>query len=585
MLRTKIVCTIGPASRSAEMLSKMIASGMNVARLNFSHGDRDYHGENIIRIREASERVGKPVAILMDLQGPKLRVGQMEGDGVPLKENEEVILTTRPVVGHPGEIPVQFDGLPQIVEPGDRILIDDGLMELTVLKSSDTDIKCKVITGGLLQSNKGMNLPRAHTSIPAITEKDKEDLRFALEHQADWIALSFVRNADEVLELKELIREQCTFGRPVPVIAKIEKPEAVQNIDAIIAAADGIMVARGDLGVETSPEEVPLMQKLIIKKCNQAGVPVITATQMLESMVRNPRPTRAEASDVANAILDGSDAIMLSEETAIGKHPLEALRTMVRIAQRTETEMERIGHTSASPRPNAPNVAEAVGHATCEIAQDLDAAAIITPTVSGYTARMIAKYRPQTVIIAVTPSPMVQRQLCLYWGIYPLLAQRTANTDAMIAGAINAAKERSFVKPGDLVVVTAGAAGSPPGTTNLIKVQIIERVLLKGTGIGNHAVQGKVRLISDALPPVSDIDTSDILVVQRTTREFIPLAKRAAGLVVVEGGMSSHAALMALELGLVAIIGAQNALSVLKEDQAVTLDPVHGAVYEGRVEM
>ena len=394
-----------------------------------------------------------------------------------------------------------------------------------------------------------------------------------------------MRNADEVLELKELIREQCTFGRPVPVIAKIEKPEAVQNIDAIIAAADGIMVARGDLGVETSPEEVPLMQKLIIKKCNQAGVPVITATQMLESMVRNPRPTRAEASDVANAILDGSDAIMLSEETAIGKHPLEALRTMVRIAQRTETEMERIGHTSASPRPNAPNVAEAVGHATCEIAQDLDAAAIITPTVSGYTARMIAKYRPQTVIIAVTPSPMVQRQLCLYWGIYPLLAQRTANTDAMIAGAINAAKERSFVKPGDLVVVTAGAAGSPPGTTNLIKVQIIERVLLKGTGIGNHAVQGKVRLISDALPPVSDIDTSDILVVQRTTREFIPLAKRAAGLVVVEGGMSSHAALMALELGLVAIIGAQNALSVLKEDQAVTLDPVHGAVYEGRVEM
>jgi len=563
----------------------MIISGMNVARLNFSHGTHDYHAENVARIREASEQVGKPIAILMDLQGPKLRVGQMEGEGVLLNEDEEVILTTRPVLGHHGEIPVQFGGLPQLVESGDPIFIDDGLLELVVLESSETDIRGKVITGGLLQSNKGMNLPRAHTSIPAITQKDKEDLLFALECQADWIALSFVRNADEMLTLKELIREQSAFGRPTPVIAKIEKPEAMQNIDAIIAAADGIMVARGDLAIETSPEEVPLMQKLIIRKCNEAGVPVITATQMLDSMIRNPRPTRAEASDVANAVFDGSDALMLSGETAIGKYPLEALRTMVTIAERTEPEVQRTGGLPPIPRPRAPSIAEAVSHATCETARDLNAAAIITPTVSGYTAHMIAKYRPQTLIIAVTPSPMVQRQLCLHWGIYPLLAKRTANTDQMIADAIGAAEEGSFVKPGDLVVVTAGAAGSPPGTTNLIKVQIIERILATGTGIGDHAIHGQIRLIGDVLPHASDIGASDVLVVKSTSREFIPLGQRAAGLVVMEGGMTSHAALTALELGVTAIIGARDALSVLKDRQVVTLDPVRGMIYEGRVKV
>jgi len=585
MLRTKIVCTIGPASRSPEMLKEMISSGMNVARLNFSHGDHDYHAENVARIRKASEEVRKPVAILMDLQGPKLRVGEMEGDGVLLKKDEEIILTTRPLLGHAGEIPVQFSHLPRLVAPGDRILMDDGLLEVVVLESSETDIRCKVITGGLLKSNKGMNLPRAHTSIPAITEKDKEDLRFALEHQADWVALSFVRNADEVLTLRELISGQCALERPTPVIAKIEKPEALQNIDAIIAAADGIMVARGDLGIEASPEEVPLMQKLIIKKCNEAGVPVITATQMLDSMIRNPRPTRAEASDVANAILDGSDAIMLSGETAAGEYPLEALRTMVRIAQRTEAEMQPMSKVSPVPPPKTKSIAEAVSHATCETARDLDAAAIITPTISGHTARMVAKYRPPTPIIAVTPSPMVQRQLCLYWGVYPLLAKRTANTDEMLADAISAAKAHQFVKPGDLVVVTAGAAGSAPGTTNLIKVQVIERILTSGIGIGNQAIHGQVRLIGDILPDVADIKAGDVLVMRHTTRESIPLAQKAVGLIVVEGGMTSHAAQMALELGLTAIIGAEDALSALKDRQVVTLDPVHGAVYEGLVKV
>jgi pyruvate kinase len=605
MLRTKIVCTIGPSSRSPEMLRELIRGGMNVARLNFSHGDHDVHGENVVRIRTASEEVGQPVAILMDLQGPKLRVGEMQGEGVVLREGEEVILTTQPVVGHAAEIPVQFPSLPQLVEPGDRILMDDGLLEVVVrsISSNKKDIRCKVITGGLLTSNKGMNLPHAHSSIPAITEKDHADIHFALDHQADWIALSFVRSAQEVLELKALISKDCTLGRPTPVIAKIEKPEAMENIDAIIAAADGIMVARGDLGIEASPEDVPLMQKTIIKKCNEAGVPVITATQMLDSMIRNPRPTRAEASDVANAILDGTDAIMLSGETAAGEYPLEAVCTMSKIAQRTESEMLPMRRFAPVPPPRRQslsqsqpceaghllggtiNIAEAVSHAACETALDLDAAAIITPTASGHTARMVAKYRPPMPIIAVTPSPMVQRQLCLYWGVYPLLAKRTANTDEMLADAIRAAKTHAFVQPGDLVVMTAGAAGSRPGTTDLIRVQVIERVLLEGTGIGDQPVHGEIRIIGDTLPNASEVKSSDILAVRRTAREIIPLAEKAAGVIVAEGGMDSHAAQMAVELGITAIIGVGDAWATLRERQAVTLDPVHGVVYEGLVEV
>jgi pyruvate kinase len=556
---------------------------MDVARLNFSHGDHEFHGENVSRLRLAAEEIGKPVAILMDLQGPKLRVGQMEGDGVLLPEGGEVTLTSRSVSGSAGLIPVQYQQLPALVEAGDRILLDDGLLELLVLEAADTDIRCKVVVGGLLQSNKGLNLPRAHTSIPAITEKDKKDLIFALEQGADWIAMSFVRNANEVIALQEMVRRNNAFGRPTPVIAKIEKPEAMQNIDAIIAAADGIMVARGDLGIEASPEEVPLMQKVIIRKCNEAGSPVITATQMLDSMIRNPRPTRAEASDVANAVLDGSDALMLSGETSIGQYPIEAVRTMVRIAERTEVELQqRIARIRSQPSRKK-SIAEAVSHATRETAQDLEAAAIITPTVSGHTAKMVAKYRPQAPIIAVTPSPMVQRQLCLYWGVYPLLAERTANTDQMLADAVNAARERGLVESGDLVVVTGGAAGSAPGTTNLIKVQTIERILTRGTGFGNKSVQGYTRLIRDELPDAEDIRPNDILVAEGTTREFVPLARQAGGLIVVEGGARSHAAQMSRELGLVAIIGAADALARLDDRQAVTLDPINGVVYEGWV--
>lgn len=582
MLRTKIVCTIGPASRSPEILRELVLAGMDVARINFSHGDRAQHEEDITRIRTVSAEVGRPVAILADLQGPKLRVGRMQEGGVTLEPGEEVILTIRPVIGHAGEIPVQYPDLPRVVEPGDRVLLDDGLLELEVIATDDEDITCRVITGGLLQSNKGMNLPRTAYSIPAITDKDREDLAFALEHGVDWIALSFVRQADEVLQLKEMIREQSAFGRPVPVIAKIEKPEAVENIDAIIAAADGIMVARGDLGIETAPEKVPMVQKMIIAHCNALGKPVITATQMLDSMIRNPRPTRAEASDVANAILDGTDAIMLSGETAVGKYPLLAVQTMVRIAQ--EAERSQWGSADRPLRECGPVsvIAEAVSHASCETARDLNAAAIIAPTISGYTARVIARYRPACPIVAVTPSPIVQRQLALYWGVYPLLAKRTANTDEMVERAVRVAQEHGFVHEGDVVVITAGAAGSAPGTTNLMKVHIIERVLVRGQGLGEQVVSGRVRRLQPPITEPVPLAPGSIIVVTGTDRTCVPLVRRAVGLVTEEGGMSSHGAILAVELGIPAVIGAEGAMQILEEGQEVTLDARRGLVYVGQ---
>jgi len=584
MPRTKIVCTIGPASRSSDMLRELIVAGMDVARLNMSHGDWAEHGENISRIRAVSGNVGKPVAILLDLQGPKLRVGAMQKGGVELIEGHEVVLTTRDVVGHEGVVPVQYAQLPKHVVPGEHILMDDGLLELEVSRVEGPDIHCRVITGGILRSHKGMNLPRASFSIPAITEKDRRDLLFALDHQVDWIGLSFVRTADEVLALKKLIEQHTNFGQPTPVVAKIEKPEAVDNIDAIIEAADAIMVARGDLGIETSPEEVPLMQKMIIAKCNSAGKPVITATQMLDSMMRNPRPTRAEASDVANAIFDGTDALMLSGETAVGKYPLESLQTMVRIVEYAEAHMPRLSPTKRVEVQRPSSVAEGVSHATCQTAQELDAAAIITPTMSGYTARMVSKYRPRVPIVAVTPNPAVQRRLMLHWGVCPLLVERADSTDAMIARAVEAARLHDFVKPGDIVVITGGTAGSPPGTTDLMKVQVIERILARGLGIGERGARGRIRVIRRP-SEVSAINADDIIVAKKTDSSFTPLVRQATGLITEEGGATSHAAILAAELGIPAIIGVENALTIFYDGQLVTLDTRQGAVYEGQAHL
>jgi pyruvate kinase len=483
MIRTKIVCTIGPASREPALLRRIIEAGMDVARLNFSHGDQAFHAENITRIRAAAQEVGKPVAIMGDLQGPKLRVGIMQQGGVPIHSGEVVTLTTRDITGNRTEgtessalIPIQHKDLPKDLSAGDRVLLDDGLMELAVDSVTGGDILCRVVTGGMVQDNKGLNVPGTGLSIPAITDKDWRDLAFMVEQDLDWVALSFVRTAEDILQLKTRLEECCSPEHPIKVIAKIEKPQALDVIDEIIAAADGIMVARGDLGIEIPAEKVPIVQKRLIRLANTAGIPVITATQMLESMIRGPRPTRAEASDVANAILDGTDAIMLSGETASGKYPLEAVQTMCRIAGEIEAATligpwhppEHVTHAKG-------NVTEAVSHATCETAYDLRAEAIIASTASGATARTIAKYRPHTKIIAVTPDPVVQRQLMLSWGVIPLLGLRVGSMDQILRNGIRAAYEAGLLKAGSPVVLTAGVTPNMPGTTNLMTVELVQQ--------------------------------------------------------------------------------------------------------------
>jgi pyruvate kinase len=476
MLRTKIICTIGPASRDPAMLRALMQAGMDVARLNFSHGSLDEHAENIARIRAAAGELGKAVAILADLQGPKLRVGKMVEGGVTLQEGQEITLVASEEVGRPfGPLPVQYGGFARLVQPGNRVLLDDGLLELQVTAVTGGEVRCRVVVGGVLESNKGMNLPHASLNIPSITDKDRRDLAFALEQGVDWVALSFVRQPDEVRQLKQLIGELAPSRAQTPVMAKIEKPEALDHIAAIIEAADAIMVARGDLGIEIRTEEVPIAQKEIIEVCNRAGVPVVTATQMLDSMIRNPRPTRAEASDVANAILDGTDAIMLSGETSVGAYALGAVQTMARIAAEVEAHRDEVFAAPFLERAREPqNVALAVARAARGTAEDLGAAAIITPTLSGYTARLMSSCRPHAPIVAVTPQETVQRQIVLCWGVTPLLAPRTDSSDETIEHAVQAARGRGLVQEGDTVVVTAGAAGSAPGTTNLMRVLVVD---------------------------------------------------------------------------------------------------------------
>ncbi|MCC6905475.1 MAG: pyruvate kinase [Anaerolineae bacterium] len=484
MIRTKIVCTLGPASREPEMLEKLIRAGMTVARLNLSHGSHSYHAETIAHVREVSARIGIPVALLIDLQGPKIRVGDMSENGLVIQPGEHITLTTRPGTAQRTEggescalVPVQYRELPAAVRPGERILLDDGLLELEVVRVvNSTDVLCLVVLGGLLKSNKGLNLPGTQLSVPAISEKDWEDLEFGLQQNCDWIAMSFVRQAAEVSALKDYITRHTPAGvRPALVIAKIEKPQALENMAEIVAVADGIMVARGDLGIEIPAEKVPLAQKRLIQTANIAGKPVITATQMLDSMIRNPRPTRAEASDVANAILDGTDAIMLSGETAAGDYPLESVETMVRIAAEVEKAMaeppwsppHHVGHA-------VHDVTDAVSHSTCEVAYRLDAKAIISSTASGLTARAVARYRPQTLIVAATTSEIVMRQLLLTWGVRPLLTPVRETTEEVLQQAVTEAARAGYVGHGDRVVITAGIAPNMAGMTNLMLVELVE---------------------------------------------------------------------------------------------------------------
>lgn len=471
MRKTKIVCTIGPSSESLENTKKLIMAGMNVARLNFSHGDFEEHGNRITNIRQASQELNKTVAILLDTKGPEIRTGKLAVDSVDLVEDEFITLTTEEILGDKDRISVTYENLPRDVEVGSTILIDDGLVGLTVVEIQGTEIKCKIVNGGTIKSKKGVNVPGVKISLPGITEKDANDIRFGIEQGVDFIAASFVRKEQDVLEIRELLEKH--NATHIQIISKIENQEGVDNLDAILEASDGLMVARGDLGVEIPAEEVPLVQKRMIEKCNLAGKPVITATQMLDSMQRNPRPTRAEASDVANAIFDGTDAIMLSGETAAGKYPVESVLTMSRIAERAESALEyREILVKQSLRQQA-TVTDAISQAVANTALDLDAKAIISSTQTGYTARMVSKYRPKAPIIAVTPSEQVMRGLSLTWGVTPVKGEQATSTDEMFDVAVAGGVKTGIVAEGDLVVITAGVPTSCAGSTNLVKVSQI----------------------------------------------------------------------------------------------------------------
>jgi len=471
MPRTKIVCTIGPASRSPVILKRLILAGMNVARLNFSHGTQSEHRKVITALRRLATQLECPIAILQDLAGPKIRISKIGSGTITLKPGALFTLTNRAVRGDHHEVSINYPDLPKDVRSGDILLLSDGTLELIVLKTTDHDIKCRVTIGGLLNSYKGVNLPTRSIKAPSLTEKDKKDLIFGIKQEVDYVALSFVRSAADALEAKKFIQEH---GVEIPLIAKIEKHEALKNIDEIIRVVDGVMVARGDLGVETPLENVPQVQKMLIHRLNLAGKPVITATQMLRSMVNNPRPTRAEVTDVANAILDGTDAVMLSEETAIGKYPVEAVAMMARIAEDAERGfpfdiwINSLGHKSKKSVPDA------VSCAACSLAESINAASIIAFTQSGSTARLMAKYRPQRPILAATPQENTYRRLALNWGVVPILSGRMKNTDEMIESTLRAALISGLVKRGEKVVITAGVPVGVPGTTNLIKAEILK---------------------------------------------------------------------------------------------------------------
>jgi pyruvate kinase len=576
--KAKIVCTIGPASESVETLKKLIHAGMNVARLNFSHGSHEEHAARIANIRQAARETGKQVAILLDTKGPEIRTGTLAVDAVELQEGQTIVLTTEDVPGTAERISITYADLPRDVKKGDTILIDDGLIGLTVEAVEGHEIICRIKNGGTLKSKKGVNVPGVKINLPGITEKDAQDIEFGIRQGVDFIAASFVRKAADILEIREILERH---GVHIDIIAKIENEEGVDNVDEILAVSDGLMVARGDLGVEIPAEEVPLVQKKLIKKCNELGKPVITATQMLDSMQRNPRPTRAEASDVANAIFDGTDAIMLSGETAAGKYPVESVETMNRIALRAEQELNYREILYNQAVQKQVTITDAISQAVANAALDLDAAAIITATESGHTARMVSKYRPKAPIVAVTPHAEVVRRLALVNGVYPVLGPMANTTDEMLELSVQQSLEAGYVRHGDLVVITAGVPVREVGTTNLMKIHVIGDIVAKGQGIGRKVVTGRVVVARSAKEALEKMQEGSILVTIGTESDMIGAFEKAGAVITEEGGLTSHAAIVGLNLNVPVIVGVTRATELLKDGQIVTVDSERGHIYTG----
>lgn len=580
MRKTKIVCTLGPASKEEEVIRQLMQSGMNVARLNFSHGTGADQKPYVDLVKKLRKELNLPVALLLDTKGPEIRIGKFEKASITLNTGEQFTLTTRDVVGTEKLVSVTFPRLPQEVHPGVTILIDDGLIELTVDSCTDTDVLCTVKNGGTISSHKGINVPGIRLSLPFISEKDRQDLAFGVAENFDFIAASFTRSAQDIIDMRsELQKLGC---HNIRIIAKIENSDGVQNIDEIIRVSDGIMIARGDLGVEIPMEEIPIIQKKLIKTASNAGLQVITATQMLDSMMKNPRPTRAEATDVANAIYDGTSAIMLSGETAAGLYPVLAVKTMAKIAERTENDINYKERFKKRDFYEQPNVTSAISHATCTTAYDLGAVAIITVTKTGRTARMISKYRPSHPIISGATDSTVLRQMNLSWGVIPILVDEKDDTDELFNHVVETARKNKLVCDGDLVVITAGVPLGVSGTTNLLKVQLVGDVLVSGRAVSKGSVCGNLCVCQDAAEAKKRFKDGDILVIKETSNEILSILKSASAIITERGGMNSHAAIVGLTLGKPVIVAAQNATQLLKSGTTVTVDAGRGIVFSGQ---
>lgn len=580
MRKTKIVCTLGPATNDVETMKRLIQNGMDAARINFSHGTYETHTETITKLKQAREELDASIPLILDTKGPEIRVKAFKEEKVRLEEGAPFTLTTREVEGDATIVSVSYANLPQDVHCGSRVLIDDGLIELTVEDVTETDVLCRVVNGGIVRSRKGVNLPGVEVKLPSLTEKDIADLKFGVEHGFDIVAASFIRSAEDVLKIRKVLEEN--GGGGMHIISKIENRQGVDNIDKILEVSDGIMVARGDLGVEIPPEEVPLVQKVLIAKANRIGKPVITATQMLESMVRSPRPTRAEANDVANAIFDGSDAIMLSGETAAGAYPLEAVATMARIALKAESALgDDTVKRSRTAEPDGMNITNAISMAACAAAAELHTAAITTVTKSGFTARMISRYRPLCPLIASTSDATVWRQMNLIWGCKPMLYTGELPRGGVFDAALQIAVTSGLLKNGDVVVSALGMPLGFSGATNTLRVDIVGDVLCKGRGIGKKRVTGTARV----LPAADGVEfqQGDILVTTATDASFMPYIRKAAAIVVgpPEQNADCHAEVAGSALDIPVIVCDAKVVDFIPSHSLITVDAAKGFVYKG----
>lgn len=580
MKKTKIIATIGPASNSEEMLESLFLAGVDVARLNFSHGDHQSHKETVDRIKKVREKIGKPVAIMLDTKGPEIRTGLIKEGAVDLKIGDPYTLLSQEIEGGKEACTISYKDLWKDIDLGQKILIDDGLLELEVTGIQEGKIQTSALNEGQVASKKGINVPGARVMLPSLTEKDIEDILFAIREDLDFVAASFIRKSEDILAIREVLEKN--QGKDIKIIAKIENKEGVDNMDAIVDLADGIMVARGDLGVEIEPEAVPLVQKKLIARTVQEGIPVITATQMLDSMIRNPRPTRAEVTDVANAIFDGTSAIMLSGETASGKYPLEAVKMMTKIAIRTEESLDYRKILESSMDTFDITTTNVIARNTCEMARELSAKAIVIATATGYSSRAVAKFRPETKIVAVTPDPKALRQMSLHWGINGILT--TEPTKDIILDTVETAKAAGAIEEGDLIILIAGIPQGMTGSTNLIKVHQVAKVATKGTGIGKKVVVGKARLVKKNFDFTRDFNQGDIIVAKTYWPEMASFLERAGGLIVEEEGLTSSAAIAGIALGLPTIVGAKDALEILEHNKFITMDSATGEVYIGHVD-